>query len=278
MLLEINQKLDDLIVGLLSKKAALSADSLHNQLFENGKEFTIQAVYKTLRHLEEAGVVVKNKKKYSLRLSWVVDLADLAKKASFNYRKSAQASLPQKDRRIIWHFTDLLSLNNFWSQILLLLIERSESRTLLTWMPHPWFHLLYSEQEEQYIRSLALTNTRLYLINGGQTFLDHWAERYWQDRNIEFSSAESTFGKEEANIYLNVIDDYILIVKLDGEITGEIEKLFQSVSSMDDIEFSELFRIFGQKVRTSMWLENNPEKAAAYHKKFKNFFGKIDVK
>lgn len=276
MLLESNQKLDDMIVEILSQKAALPADRLHDQLLEKGNEYTIQAIYKTLRRLEETGVVVKHKKKYSLRLSWVADLSDLAKNASSNYLKSAKASLPKSGRRIIWHFTNLLSLNNFWSQILLLLTEHSQSRTLLTWMPHPWFHLLYSEQEKQYIRSLALTNTRLYLINGGQTFLDHWAERYWQNKNIEFSSSESVFSKEEPNIYLNIIDDYVLIIKLDDQITNEIEKLFQSAKTMDDIEFSELFRVFGQKVHASMWLENNPEKAADYRKKFKNFFGKIE--
>lgn len=275
MLLETNQKLDDLIVEKLSRKTSLTADLLHDQLLEGGKEFTIQALYKTLRRLEEAGVVVKNKKKYSLRLSWVADLADLAKSASINYLKSAKASLPKKGRRIIWHFSNLLALNNFWSQVLLLLIQYSDQKKLLTWMPHPWYHLVYSEQEEQYIRSLTLTDTQLYLINGGTTFLDHWAERYWQSENIEYSSAQSVFSKEESNIYLNIIDDYVLRVKLDDKITAEIEKLFQSTKSMDDVEFSELFRVFGQKVQANMWLENNPEKAAAYSKKFKNFFGKI---
>ncbi len=141
---------------------------------------------------------------------------------------------------------------------------------------HSWFHLIYSEQEEQYIRSLTFTNTKLYLINGGKTFLDHWSERYWQKENIEYSFAESVFSIQNSNTYINVIDDYVLTVKLDESITKEIEHLYASTNSMDGIEFSELFRIFGQKVRASMWLENNPTKASAYNRKFKNFFGKID--
>jgi len=273
MLLETNQKLDDMIVELLSTKAALTAHLLRDQLLVVGKEFTIQAIYKTLGRLERSGVIVKNRMKYSLRLSWVVDLADLADNASSNYLRVAKKTLPKTGRRVIWHFQNLLSLNNFWSQILLSLVENSTDRTLFSWMPHPWFHLVYSEQEEQYIRSLGLTNTKLYLVNGGKTFLDRWTERFWQTNNIEYSFANSVFLKTHPNTYINVIDNYVLTVKLDENITKEIEGLYSAVQSMDDVEFSELFRVFGAGVRASLWLENNPTKAATYRKRFKSFFG-----
>ncbi len=136
MLLDSSPKLDELIVELLADKPSLQAANIQDQLLTDGKEFTIQAIYKALRLLENGGVVVKHKKKYALRLSWVTDIENLAKDASANYTKRAVISLPKKQQKVIWHYNSLLTLNNFWSQILLLLINKSETHTLLTWMPH----------------------------------------------------------------------------------------------------------------------------------------------
>lgn len=272
MILEPKQKIEEVIVQRLANHASLTATAISEGLNQE-KEYTIQAIYKALRNLEKGGTVVKNGRKYSLRLSWVEDLADLAKRASANYLRLAKAGLPPKNSRKIWHFHDLLTLNNFWSQILLLLIKNSQSRVLLTWMPHPWFHLAYSEQEEQYIKSLELTNTKLYLINGGQTFLDRWAEKYWQKPKIEYSNAESVFSKIEPTTYINIIDNYVLSVKLDDKITQEIDNLYKSVKTFEELDISEVFRIFDLKVRASMWLEENTKKSNLYRKRFAKFFG-----
>lgn len=273
MLLDATPKLEDLIVKLLADKASATASDIQNRLMEDTQEFTIQAIYKALGLLEASGVIVKNKKKYSLRVSWVLDISHLAKKASLNYKNNSKTHLPKTGRRIIWHFNDLLALNNFWSQILLLAAENTNNRQILTWMPHPWFHLAYSEQEEQYIKSLEITGTKLYLINGGDSFLDHWAEKYWQTNNIEYSSSQSWFHDKFKDQYINVVGDFVLTVKLGDKITQEIDNFYQKIGSFDNLDFSEVFRIFGLKVKASMWLENNPEKAQQYRKRFVDYFG-----
>ena len=103
--------------------------------------------------------------------------------------------------------------------------------------------------------------------------MDQWAERYWKKGNIEYSNSESWFHFKEQDVYLNIIDDFVLTVKLDDKITAEIEMLYSSVGSFDDLEFSEIFRIFGSRVKASMWLENNSLKASQYRKKFVDYFG-----
>ncbi len=270
MLLGSEQKLDDLIIKLLANKP-LSALEIQSKLMSEAKEFTLQAIYKVIRVLESSGIIIKSKKRFGLRLPWVLDLSSLAGEAVSVYSKSAE--LPRAGKRTIWHFNDLQGLNNFWSQILLLAIQNSSSKILFTWMPHPWFHLAYSEQEEQYIKALKLTGSKLYLINGGDTFLDCWAEKYWQKENIEYSNSQSWFHKVYEHQYINVIDDFVLTVKLDKNITGEINHFYKNIKSFDDMDFSEVFRIFGLKVKVSMWLENDERKAQYYRKRFIEYFG-----
>lgn len=271
MLLEADKNVEDRLVEVLAKYSAQTAAQLHKAI----GDCSIQAIYKELGKLEQQGVVIKIDRRYSLRVPWILELADLAEQATKTYANARAAAivLPKEGERVIWHFTDLLKLNNFWSQLLLVLLQQSGERILLTWMPHPWFHLVYSEQEQQYIKSLELTQTRLYLINGGQTFLDHWAERYWQGEHIEYSLAESPFAKEDPSIYYNVVGDYVITGRLDREITEEIEALYAKTKSMDEVDFSEVFRIFNSRVRASLWLEYKPEKAKEVRKKFERYFG-----
>lgn len=275
MLLQPEENLEELLVKLLAGQAGCTAASLQKAVAHNGRLYSIQAVYKELGKLEIQGVVVKAAKKYSLRAPWVLEFADLAQTALQTYAdaKLAQVSLPKVGERQIWHFTDLLKLNNFWSQVLLVLLQQSGENSLLTWMPHPWFHLVYSKQEQQYLKALELTRTQLYLINGGQTFLDHWAERFWQAEHIHFSLAASPFAEEDTSIYYNVVGDYLITGRLDKEITREIERLYQQTVSMETLDLPEVFRIFNSRVRATLWVEHKPEKAAAIRKKFERYFG-----
>lgn len=67
MLLQVKESLEDLIVKLLVEKPDLSAAQIYQKVTRLRK-ITLQAIYKELRKLQGAGVVVKLKKRYSLRL------------------------------------------------------------------------------------------------------------------------------------------------------------------------------------------------------------------
>ncbi|HEV7449352.1 MAG TPA: hypothetical protein VGP13_02305 [Candidatus Paceibacterota bacterium] len=263
------------IIKTLAAHPSLGGQDIQKKVAQmSGERYSIQGVYKDLRKLQKEGVIFKLRKKYSLRLPWVLEYIEQADAMADTYleRPSLPTLFPSKGQKTIWHFTDLLKMNDFWSHLLLLLLQQSKDKTLLGYNPHPWFHLVQTKQEEQYIHALRRTSSKLRLIVGGNTYLDKWTEKFLDKRVVSHSFAKSSFHTERA-IYFNVIDDYVITVKLDPHIAQEIDRIYADTKSMDDLDLLSVLRLFRQKTKVRMWLEQNPAKAKGFRTKFKKFWG-----
>ncbi len=269
------KNLSQYIIQSLSSQQFLEVSDLLKKITEaSGKDYSIQGLYKELKKLQEEGVLFKLGNQYSLRLPWVLDFISLADSISATYIERPQLPLilPEINKKEIWHFTDLLKMNDFWSHVILALLQQSKNKILLGWNPHPWFHLVQTKQEEQYIKSLKLANSKLYLIVGGDSFLDRWTEKFWDKKMMEYSFGKSDFHNERST-YFNVVDDYVLTVKLDPKISQSIDDIYKNTKSLNDLDLQSIFSIFHQKTKSSVWLEKNPERARKIGIKFKKFWG-----
>ena len=274
MILQTYKNIEDYLVEILAEEANLNVSQIRERLTQIGKKYTIQAIYKVLKNLQEGGVVVKINKCYSLRIPWALNLEHLSNQIRATYLESPLLAeiLPDINKKEIWHFNNLLRLNDFWSQILLILIKQSKKKILLGYNPHPWFHLVQTKQEEQYIKSINLARGKLYLIIGGRTYLDKWVEKFFDKNTVAHSFGRSVF-EEKGLDYINVIDDYILTVKLDGVTTKEIDNLYKNTDSIEKMNLHNVLKIFNGKVKAGIWLEKNPQKAEKIKGRFTRFFG-----
>lgn len=274
MLASTQQKLEDEIIYTLSVRPNVSAAQIYT-IVQGKKRYSIQGIHKELRKLESYGVVVKRKKLYSLCLPWVLSFESLAQQVQEKYILQPKniITLPKKGAKHILHFSNLLQLNNYWAQVLIHLIQNVDTRMLCSYMPHPWFHLVYTDQEKQYIEAVQKTGTALYILNRSKTYLDQWAEKFWQKPEIEYSFSNKPFKQLPPTIYLNTIGGYVLTVKLGAEITSDIERLYTKTKSSEDIDYSEIFRVFNQRVKATLWLENNEKKAKSIEGVFRRHFG-----
>jgi hypothetical protein len=263
-----------IIQSLASQQLLEVADLRKKVLDVSGKHYSVQGLYKELRKLQEEGVLFKLKNKYSLRFPWVFDFISLADKLSETYTQQPQFPLilPEINKKEIWHFSSLLKMNDFWSHILLILIQQSKHKVLLGWNPHPWFHLVQTKQEEQYIKALKLARSKLYLIVGGRSLLDKWTEKFWDKETVRYSFGKSDFHNERST-YFNVIDEYVVTVKLQPKTAQAIDTIYENTKSMDDLNINSILLIFNQKTKCSIWLEKNPQKAKKIGIKFKKFWG-----
>lgn len=274
MFLEGREKLGEHIIRLLGEHPKSSVEDMRASLRAKGIIVTIQAIYKELRILRKSGIIVKTGKHYRLAFAWILHLADFAERLRTTYLRDAENTslLPPAGKKNVWRFQSLLQLNEFWSHILLLLVERSSQKKLLGWNPHPWFHLVQTKQEERYITSLKLTRGTLYLILGGKTFLDRWAEHFFDKSVVRYSFGKSTFHPLRS-LYINVIDEYVLTVKLDKNTTVAIDEFYEEVNKHEDLDSAVIMDIFHSNARATLQLEHSPLKARKLRKKFSNFFG-----
>lgn len=276
MLLGTKKNLQDKLVEYLSRKPMCTAMELWQVLCKEkkGNDYTVQAVYKELRGLQAEGVVVKTGRVYSIRLPWASELAGMAEDA---HKRSIHAMMRHMSGKLgggkmVWKFQSLLRLNEAWSQVLLGLVERSENKVLLGWNPHLWFHLLRTEQESQYIHYLDLSGGRLFLIVGGKEYLDRLATQAFPSKGVKYSLGHSPFLQHD-DLYVHVIGDAIVTVKMDKAMTDRIDVLYEKTRSMKDISLCEVASMLSQPVKVSLTLEQDKKKALAYRKKFAAFFG-----
>lgn len=263
-----------IITSLASQQSLAANDLLKKAMALSGKTYSIQGIYKEINTLQKEGAVVKLRNKYSLRLPWVFDFISLADKMSEAYieRPLIPFILPELNKKEIWHFSNLLKMNDFWGHILLMLTQQSKHKIILGWNPHPWFHLVQTKQEAQYIKALKLAHTKLYLIVGGNSLLDKWTEKFWDKEAVRFSYGISEF-QNQRSAYLNIIDDYVLTVKLEPKTAQAIDTVYQNTKSMNDLNLQSILSIFNQKTKCTIWLEKNPKKAKKLKFKFKKFWG-----
>ena len=278
MLLRANENLEDLIVRILARKQKLAAKQIHKNICNETKSYSLQGVYKELGKLQNEGVVVKNKGVYSLRLPWILELVSLADTMARQYIESIPGDLilPSENKKTTWYFTSLFRLNDFWSQILLHIIQQSTSKTVLAWNAHPWVHLAQTRQEAQFIRSLKLAHSKMYLIVGGKTALDTWAQQFWDPSIVEYSFNKSTYDNNR-NEYINIIDEYILTIKLTNDMADQIEQLYQQTTSIDVLNVADIIELFNSRTKAKITLEKNHRKAKIHVQRFKRFFGNIKL-
>lgn len=272
MLCDTDPSLAERIVMFLGKRPKSTAKQIEKEVHM----YSIQAVYKALRQLQDEGVVLKEGMYFNLRLTWIHDILSYSDTIKKQYLESFTISsiLPDENKKEIWHFYNLYSLNNFWSQLLLLLLEDAEKKVLLGWNPHPWFHLIQMEQEKRYIQALRSLQAKLYLIVGGRTYLDTWASQFWDTKTVEYAYSEEGVLGYKRSEYINVIGDYVVTVKLDTKTTKKIDSLYSAAFRLEDINLPAIIAMLNSDVRAAVWLEKKPEKAQKIRKQFKQFFGK----
>ena len=140
MLLQYNQRLDDLLVTSLANEPGMSAEQLREKLLGMGHPFTLQAIYKELSRLVQVHVVTKYGLKYSLRLSWVINLANFGQETLARHSAEIDPSmLPdgKNQMSIKWTFSSLEAMDNLLGHLVILACSTSTYSSIYTWSKHP---------------------------------------------------------------------------------------------------------------------------------------------
>ena len=77
MLLGTQETLEELLVRILAERPAARPADLHAEVCRRFREYSLPAVYKELRKLQNQGVVFRTGNTLSLSLAWVLNLTAL---------------------------------------------------------------------------------------------------------------------------------------------------------------------------------------------------------
>lgn len=275
MLLQPYERLEESIVRLLANGGERSARELHSDLCiaPFSKRCSLKAVYKALGALEIQGVVFKYRTNYSLKLTWILSLADLVDKMKASYSPGNVArELLRSGPKQRWKFSSLAQLNGFWTQVILAMIETSTSKLVFDWVPHPWFYLAEPSVERQFMRVVAAQNAAFYRIVGGRSALDREPAAYWSQLPGVTSYSPGPFDGEN-DTYRVVAGSFVNIVKLDARLTKRLEELYAPDATATSIAVADVYSVMHCGAKISMTLEDNPAKAKRLTRVFCDYFG-----
>src|SRR5262245_35928335 len=148
MLLSTRQSLADILVSILAEQSSSDVRRLHHEVASRHRHFSLPAVYKELRNLQEQGVVVRRKKELSLNMTWILNLIDLADRMYDTHVESPVPAnvLPLETGKTTFRFSNLARVDDFWMHAAILMLQHSQRKTMFQWFPHPWFNLVHSQK------------------------------------------------------------------------------------------------------------------------------------
>lgn len=277
MLFTEDQTIKELLIQELSYSPHLTLEEIIERITPKLKQkITIQGWYKTLKVLIAQGVVIKEKKKYVLNTSWVVDVLRWSHQLKNSYidkEKERVITLPKKEKeKITFKFPDLLAMNSFWAHLLVFIgSQKPKDSIIYAYNPHFWFYLAQSTIEKQHNRGLENFGVKVYMIIGSNSFLDKWNAQFFDKTSIEYYFSQKPFYTDGTK-YINYFDEYLIEIKLKKEMTKKIDRLFKNTGSLADISPLELISLFQEKSPCTVTISKNKIKGQAFKKKIKRYF------
>lgn len=265
--------LQDLLIEVLSQRPNVAATLLSEESRKRYKKVSIQAIYKELRKLQARGTVIKAGRQYTLSLTWVLKMIQLADELERTYLKGrgAPIPIPPANQSISWHFSDLRRTDDFWINALIALLEHTGEQRVFQWVPHPWFHLAQHERELTFQETLRALKRRIFMNIGGNSFLDQAFSKFWPADVYSTSYVESPFAERPYD-YLNIIGDFTLRITLDAHTTAEIESIFARVKSKRELAEINVATLLNQKASITIRLYHDAVRARRLRGSFRRAF------
>lgn len=270
---------EDIVVSFLALQGRQEAKQLFLELQKHELSTTMQALYRTLRKLEEDGVIMREKQGFSLSMRWIHSMGHFVEQMEETYFHPSYLKLflPfEAGEKRTWIFKNILKVNDFWSHVILTLVSISQKRIFLDYSPHLWCELLQVRQYKHFAQCFFSELDSHYSVCINHSFLDKYATQLSE----EYKKTERYFlpkneSKNEHNQYINVIDDFIITIQLPNDLVEEIDSFYGKIHHEKDMHFESLIDLFTKTSRIKMIIRKDPNKARVYYKKFEQMFGPL---
>jgi len=264
MIFTDNESLEDNVVRLLTE-GGKTASELFTIIKSEGKDISIQALYKALRILIKTSVIVKSGKQVLISREWAKRFIDPLKEHS---------SLPPlaEGESVSYQYNSLSNLDAYWKHLIKSLQDKYSEYPIYIYNPYGiWLHISERLQSETtYLKEFAQKKQYGFLVIGNNSIFDQKLKKSFQNDFLQVDTWDKTSFKE--NNYFTVVGDYIITTKLGDKLTKHISTFYDTLSSQANAD-DMLNKILQISDKARIKLEHNSKKAEVLRKKlFKNFY------
>lgn len=238
---------------------------------------TKQAVYLALRSLMNDEVVVHFKQSYrisDLFLDKVIGYFDYLKSDDAQKTNSEPFLNLSDGDSISYSFKTPYITDQFWAHAFAILTSYTPNEIpIVIYNPHEWFIYAHTESEQKVIDAIIKQGKYAFFTIGTKTLADIQAKKYFTNEHTQYFIDDTNKTNLGRNYYLNIFDDYIIEVWLDGKVTQNIDDWYEEVKEVGQNEIEKIETIVKQPGRTKMRISRNKKRAQRLSKQFiKNFY------
>jgi hypothetical protein len=156
-------------------------------------------------------------------------------------------------------------LDNIWCHYIYLLSSRSNSKTVIYFNPHQWFFVLRKSSEILLFKHFKKMGARVFQLISGSTKLDN--DTIFEIKNSQKVRASRMYDWDPS-IYVNVIGNAVITVKLPKELYLKIDEWYFKTQNKTDLKLQELIKLVNCKTKKSisMRIKYSKELAEKYRK------------
>lgn len=260
----------DAIILSLSKEWPLTARKLYNKVRKYGFSVTYQAVHKVLKKMLEDGMLLKENKEYSINPEWLEKVKTFAGDVKDIYEGKLEASLVKvvEDGHGNFTFNTIYELDKF----LLTLMEKmgpvnKDGIFCLEW-DHYWTPLFLNKTIYKKIKEASKMGT-FYLLVHSNSKIDKWCLDFWRRGSKSIKVKAGVKGKDT----FLVAGDYVIQVFYPEKLMKELDKVYSSANSVQDLDIDKLFQnIFEKKTEIPVTINMNPVLARQIRERIVSYF------
>jgi len=256
-------ELDDLIIKILITNGEQEAYEIRKELVNKGHNVTLQAIYKRLRNLLKAEIILKNKKSITINNEWKKDFINLLE---------SNTNIPKlkTGESIVYSFKELSSIDAYWKHTMTPIEKHFLNQPVFLYNPYElWIELSDRRQSEiDYIKKFTIDKRYCFFLLGKDNTQHKDFKQLYQSDYMRISLNAKGFSDKD---YIAVVADYIVTTKLSPAIVKTIENIYASTKPEELSKKIE--KIFAKSAAIKLKIERNENKAKKLRKKIaKDFY------
>lgn len=270
MLFTHKESLEDMVIRLLFM-GSVEFPELYDKVLTEGKKVTIQALYKALRYLISASVVVKSGKKLSVSQEWANNIASLSNSGN---------AIPKlvEGESVHYYYKSLLHLDAYWKHLMKSFKSTYPGYPTYLYSPYGiWFHIEQRQESQvSFIKEFEIEKHHGFMIIGNDGQFDRSLKRTFQSDFMQVDTWHTNpFRLTDG---YTIINDYVITTRLSKKMTKLIAEVYHTFSDEASIELG-LSKILQTKDSAQIIMERNSKKAKALRKKLsKNLYIPSEIK
>lgn len=256
------------LMRLLAAGPTLGTDLLAQ--LQSVSPITKQGLYKALRELLGAEIIIKEGRLYSLNKTWLTRLNDFKETSEQNLGLRLPFSESARSGRKVISFRSAEALDIYWSHMFLTLSEEYPDKALFFFNHHSFFSIERPEAESYLINTIGKKRYRLMVTFGKQTKINQQFKKEVQNEHIQIA-IDPAIAVPETD-HLSIIGDYFITTRYDASMMKKIDKLFSAADSYAAIDKKALHGILAAGKGLKIIITKDSRKATQWKRRLaKNF-------